>query len=69
MIELEKMCASTAKNPCNLGAYWIIEISLSPPSAYLISRDQDKFVFYVNKYINWDQFSKFYNLDWMEKDI
>ena len=35
----------------------------------MISRDQDKFVFYVNNYINWDQFNQLYDSDWMEKNI
>ncbi len=69
MIELEKMRASIAKNPRNLGAYWIIEISLVLHNAHIVPRDQDKVVFYVNNYIDWDQFNQLYDPDWMEKDI
>ena len=29
----------------------------------MVPRDQDKFVFYVNNHINWDQFNKLYDLD------
>ena len=54
MIELKKMRTSTAENPRNLVAYWIIEISSVLHSAHIVSKDQDKFVFYVNNYINWD---------------
>ena len=54
MIELEKMRTSTAENPRNLGAHRIIEISLVLRSAHVVLRDLDKFVFYVNNYINWD---------------
>ena len=69
MIELEKMRASTAENPRNLGAYRIIEISLVLHSAHVVPRDQDKFVFYVNNYIDWDQFNQLYDLNVMEKGV
>ena len=69
MIELEKIDASTAEHHCNLDTHQIIEISLVLRSAYIISRDQDKFVFYVNNYIDWDQFNQLYNPDWMDKGI
>ncbi len=69
MIELEKMCALIAENPRNLGAHRIIEISSVLCSAHVVSRDQDKFVFYVNNYIDWNQFNQLYDPDWMEKGI
>ena len=52
MIEFEKMRASTMENPRNLGAHRIIEISSVLRSAHMVLRDQDKFVFYVNNYID-----------------
>ena len=52
MIELEKIRTLTVKNPCILSAYWIIEILLVLHSAYIIFKNQDKFVFYVNNYID-----------------
>ena len=58
-----------AENPRNLGAHRIIEISSVLRSAHVVSRDQDKFVFYVNNYINWDQFNQLYDPDWIEKSI
>ena len=67
--ELKKMRALTAKNSCNLGAYWIIEILLVVRSVHVVPKNQDKFVFYVNNYIDWDQFNQLYNLDWMKKRI
>ncbi len=69
MIELEKMRALIAENPHNLGAHRIIEISLILRSAHVVPRDQDKGVFYVNNYIDWDQFNQLYDPDWMEKGI
>lgn len=54
MIELEKIRASTAENYRNFGAYWIIKILLILYNTHMILRDQDKFVFYVYNYINWD---------------
>lgn len=49
MIELKKMRASTAKNFRSFSAHQIIEISYS---AYIISKDQDKFVFFMNNHID-----------------
>ena len=69
MIKLEKMRTSTAENPRNLGAHRILEISSVLRDAHMLPKDQDKFVFYVNNYIDWDQFNQLYDFDWMEKDI
>ena len=69
MIELEKMRALTVENLRNLDAHWIIEISSVLYSTHLVPKDQDKFVFYINNYINWDQYNQLYDLDWMEKGI
>ena len=57
MIELEKIYALIAKNPRNFGAYWIIEISLILCSVHVIPKDEDKVIFYINNYIDWDQFN------------
>lgn len=35
----------------------------------MVSKDKDKFIFYINHYIDSDQFKQLYNPDWMEKDI
>ncbi len=69
IVELKKICASTAKHPCNFGAHCIIEISSILRSAYIVSRDQERIVFYVNNYIDWDQFNQLYAPDWLEKSI
>ena len=63
MIKLEKMCIPTAENLRNYGIYQMIEILLVLRNAYMIPRDQNILVFYINNYINWDQFNKFYDLD------
>ena len=44
-------------------------MSLVLCSTYIIPRDQDKFVFYVNNDIDWDQFNQLYDFDWMKKGI
>ena len=67
MVELEMWCASTAKNPRNLSTYHIIEISSILYTAHVVPRDQKRIVFYVNNYIDWDQFNQLYNPNWMEK--
>lgn len=38
-------------------------------STYIISKDQDKFQFYINNYINLNQFNQLYDLNCIEKDI
>ena len=57
------MRASTTENPRNLGAHWIIEILLVLYNTHVVPRDQDKFLFYINNYIDWDQFNELYDLD------
>ena len=52
IIELKKMRALTTKNLHNLDIYQIIEISLVLHNTHVVPRDQDKFVFYVNNYID-----------------
>ncbi len=69
MVKLEKMHVLIIENPCNLGAHWIIEMFLVLHSIYMIPRDQNKFVFYVNNDMDWDQFNQLYNPDWMKKGI
>ncbi len=54
IIELKKMRTSIVENIRNLDAYRIIEISLILHSAHVVSRDQDKIMFYINNYIDWD---------------
>ena len=63
MVELEKWCASTTKNSCNFGTHCIIEISSILHNTHIIPRDWEKIVFYVNNYIDWDQFNQLYTLD------
>ena len=50
MVELEKMRTLIAKNPCYLGVCEIIEISSVLHSTYVVPKNQDKIVFYVNHY-------------------
>ena len=69
IIELEKMCTLIAKNFCNLGVHQIIEILLVLRSTHVVPKNQEKFVFYVNNYIDWDQFNQLYDSDWMKKGV
>lgn len=45
----------------------MIKISSILRNTHVVSRDQDKFVFYVNNNIDWDQFNQLYDSDWIEK--
>ena len=35
----------------------------------MVFKDQNKFVFYVNNYINWDQFNQLFDLNWIKRVI
>ena len=61
IIKHKKIYALTAENPCKLGTHRIIKISMVLYSTYIIPRNQDKFVFYINNYIDWNQFNQLYN--------
>ena len=47
----------------------MIEISLILYSTFIILRDQNKLVFNLNNYIDWDQFNQLYDLDWIKKSL
>ena len=57
------MHISTAKHLRNLSAYYIVKISLILRNAYIVSKNQEKIVIYVNNYIDWDQFNELYSPD------
>ena len=69
IIEFKKMYALIVENPCNLATHQIIGILLVLHNTHVIPRDQDKFVFYVNNYIDWDQFNQLYDPNWMKKGV
>ena len=69
IVELKKMCTLTAENLRNLSTHRIIKIFSILRNANVILSNQDKFVFYVNNSIDWDQFNQLYNLNWMTKGI
>ena len=58
MIELKKMHALTAENLYNLIVHRIIVILLVLHNAHVTPRDLNKFVYYINNYIDWDQFNQ-----------
>ena len=49
--------ALIAKHPRNLGTYCIVEISSILHYLHIVLRDQEKIMFYINNYIDWDQFN------------
>ncbi len=57
IVEIEKMHALTAKHPRNLSAHCIVKILSILRNAFIVSRDQERIVFYINNYIDWDQFN------------
>lgn len=46
-----------------------MEILLVLPIGHIISKSQDKYMFYINNYFDWDLVKKLYDYDWIEKDI
>lgn len=59
----------TTKNYCNFNTYQITEILLVLYNAHVIPKNQDKFLFYINNYIDWNQFNLLYNFNWIAKGI
>lgn len=57
MIVLEKMRTLTVENLHKFDAHRIIEILMLLCSAYGVPKDEDKVVFYINNYIDGDQFN------------
>ena len=52
MVELDKWHISTVENACNLSTYHIIKVSSVLLNTYVVPKDQDRIVFYVNNYID-----------------
>ena len=61
MVEFEKWYTSMVKNPHNLSTHCIIEVSLVLHSAYVVPKNQDRMMFYINNYNNWNQFNQLYD--------
>ncbi len=58
MVQLKKWPISMTKNCRNLGVHQVIEIFSVLHNAQVIPRDQARVVFYINNYIDWDQFDQ-----------
>lgn len=67
MVELEKWRFLTAKYSYNLGIYQILKILTILYNANIVTRDQNRNVFYVNNYIDWDKFNQLYTPDRIKK--
>lgn len=52
-----------AKYFCNLGAYYIIEITTVLYNTNIVSKDQERNIFYINNYIKYNQFNQLYMLN------
>ena len=59
----------TIKYFCNLDIYCIVEIFLILHNANIIPKDQEKIVFYINNYINWDQLNQLYAFNYLKKGV
>lgn len=57
IVELEKWHVSMVENSRKLDAHHIIEVSLLLCNGHIVPKDYDRAIFYVNKYIDQDQFN------------
>lgn len=55
------------KNLYNLSTHQVIKILSVLCNVYIAPKKQNKFLFYVNNYIGWDQFNHLYNPEFIEK--
>lgn len=67
MVELKKWHTSIAKYFHNFGTYRIVEILKILHNILIVLRNQDGNVFYINNYIDWNQFNQSYTPNWMKK--
>lgn len=61
MVEWEKYLISKLEKPLNLGMYQLCKISGVLQRAYIILRDIESNIFYINNYIKLNKFHHFYN--------
>lgn len=57
IVEIEKYSFSRAKNPWNLSDQRFYKISKILQGTYVVPKDHEDNAFYLNNYINWDQFN------------
>ncbi len=67
IVELKKYPISKAENPLNLGGQQFYKISEFLRSAHIVLRDTKDNTFYLNNYIDWDQFNQLYDPEWQTK--
>ena len=67
MVEFEKYPISRAEKPLNLGDQRFYKISEVLQSTYVMPRDTEGNTFYLNNYIDWDQFNQLYDPEWQSK--
>ena len=56
-----------AKYLRHLDAHYIIRISSILHSIHVVLKNQEKIIFYINNYIDKDQFTQLYTSDWLKK--
>ena len=67
IVELEKYLILRAEKSLNLGGQQFYKISEVLQSAYVLLRDIEGNTFYLNNYIDWNQFNQLYNPEWQTK--
>ena len=67
MVELEKYLILRAEKSLNLGGQRFYKISEVLGSVHIVPRDTKSTTFYLNNYIDWDQFNQLYNPEWQTK--
>ena len=69
MIEMKTWPRTHAKSPRNLNGRRFYDLSMIMRSAHLIPSGINSDVFYVNNYIDWDQFNTLYDEEFLAKGI
>ena len=64
IVKLEKYLILRVKNSLNFGGQQFYKISEVLQSAHIITRDTKDNIFYLNNYIDLDQFNQLYDPEW-----
>lgn len=63
MVELKKYSISRAENRLNLGDQQFYKIFMGLQSIHVVLKDTEGNTFYLNNYIDWNQFNWLYDLE------
>lgn len=68
-MKFEKQRTSIIENSLIFGIHYIVEISSVFCNVYVVPWNQKRIIFYVNNYIDQNQFNQLFNSSQLKKDI